>query len=58
MFEVWKADSVPWDSWMYIAFRLRDEQVRCGYVAYDPAQFVKAAQKYRSFDISNHYLLS
>jgi len=42
---------------MYIAFRLRDEQVRCGHVAYYPAQFVKAAQKYLGFDISNHRLL-
>jgi len=56
-FEVWRMDSVPWGGWTYIAFRLRDGQVRCGYVAYDPTQFVRAAQKYLGFDISKHYLL-
>jgi len=50
-------DFVPWGGWTYIAFRLDEEQVCRGHVAYDSTQLVKAVQKYLSFGISNHYLL-
>lgn len=57
VFEVWRHDSVEWGGWQYIAFKPKDWSVRCGYVAYDPTVFVKAAGKYATLDISSHYLL-
>jgi hypothetical protein len=57
-FEVWRDRSVSWGGWQYIAFIPKDWEVRCGTIAYDPKLFVKAASKYATFDISNHYLLN
>ncbi|MFZ8823995.1 MAG: GH12 family glycosyl hydrolase domain-containing protein [Desulfurococcales archaeon] len=57
-FEVWRDRSVSWGGWQYIAFIPKGWEVRCGTIAYDPRLFVKAASKYATFDISNHYLLS
>jgi len=55
--EVWRMDSVSWGGWQYIAFKPKGWKHICGYVAYNPIDFVKAAAKFATFDISNHYLL-
>lgn len=56
-FEVWRQDSVEWGGWQYIAFKPKNWGHRCGYIAYNPLDFVKAAASFATFDISEHYLL-
>jgi hypothetical protein len=55
--EVWRMDSVTWGGWQYIAFKPKNWKHVCGYVAYNPIDFVREATKYTTFDISDHYLL-
>jgi hypothetical protein len=55
--EVWRMDSVTWGGWQYIAFKPKNWKHVCGYVAYNPIDFVREAAKYTTFDISDHYLL-
>jgi hypothetical protein len=55
--EVWRMDSVTWGGWQYIAFKPKNWKHVCGYVAYNPIDFVKEAARYATFDISDHYLL-
>lgn len=57
IFEVWRMESVPWGGWQYIAFKSKGWKHTCGQVAYNPTDFVKAATKFATFDISDHYLL-
>jgi hypothetical protein len=56
--EVWRMDSVTWGGWQYIAFKPKNWKHVCGYVAYNPIDFVREAAKYATFDVSDHYLLS
>jgi len=56
--EVWRMDSVTWGGWQYIAFKPKNWKHVCGYIAYNPIDFVREAAKYATFDVSDHYLLS
>jgi len=55
--EVWRMDSVSWGGWQYIAFKPKGWRHACGYVAYNPIDFVKASANFATFDISDYYIL-
>jgi len=43
--------------WDIIIFLLKEPELKCGHVTYDPSIFVKLATKYSPVDISDHYLI-